>query len=277
MNMTTCVGALPYWDNFARVYEALVSPLIPTGDDLRFTEGAVENWACNHPGQRLDALLLGATPAIAGMRWPKGSWLTAIDRSMEIATIIWPGNIPGKRSVVCGDWLDLPLKQASCSVVIGDCAINCLRYPDGFRRLMASVRDVLRDDGIFVMRSFVQPDQQEDPEAVFADRFQCANFHHFKLRLMMAMQRSVEQGIPVNEVYRFWTSQRVDRESLSLRTGWDRREIETIELHNGPNTVHTFPTIQELQSVLGEFFGEMGKCVPSYPGGDLCPTLVLRP
>jgi hypothetical protein len=64
---------------------------------------------------------------------------------------------------------------------------------------------------------------------------------------------------------------------LSLRTGWERREIETIELHNGPNTIHTFPTIDELRSVLEEYFGEIRKCVPTYPGGNLCPTLVLRP
>jgi hypothetical protein len=275
--MTACVGALPYWDNFARIYEALASPLIPTREDLGFMEEAIDGWACKHPRARLNALLLGATPGIAGIQWPEGSLLTAIDRSMEIATSIWPGNTPGRRWMACGDWLDLPLRRASCSVVIGDCGINCLRYPDGFRRLAASVRHVLSDDGIFVMRAFVQPDQQEDPEAVFADRFQCANFHHFKLRLMMAMQRSVEQGIPVNEVYRFWTNQRVDKESLSVHTGWDRREIETIELHNGPNTVHTFPTLQEMSSVLDGFFGEISTSVPSYPGGDRCPTLVLRP
>jgi SAM-dependent methyltransferase len=275
--MTASVGALPYWDNFARFYEALVSPLIPTREDLGFTEEAIENWAYSHPRDRLNALLLGATPGLAGMNWPEGSRLTAIDRSMEIAKIIWPGNIPGQRSMVCGDWFNLPLGRESCSVVLADCSINCVRYPDGFRDLMASVRRVLRDDGILVMRAFVQPDQQEDPESVFADRFQCANFHHFKLRLMMAMQRSVEQGIPVNEVYRFWTSQCVDKELLSLRTGWERREIETIELHNGPNTIHTFPTIDELRSVLEEYFGEIRKCVPTYPGGNLCPTLVLRP
>jgi SAM-dependent methyltransferase len=275
--MTIDVATLPYWDNFARIYEALDSPLIPRREDLEFIEGAIKSWACSHPGERVSALLLGATPGIAAMRWPEGSLLTAVDRSMEIAKIIWPGNIPGKRSMMCGNWLDLPLRRASCGVVIGDCAINCLRYPDGFRGLAASVRNALNDDGIFVMRCFVQPDQQEDPEAVFADLFQCANFHHFKLRLMMAMQRSVETGVPVNEVYRFWNNHRVDKESLSLCTGWEPSEIETIELHNGPNTVHTFPTLGELQSVLDEFFSEIDTSVPSYPGGDLCPTLVLRP
>ena len=81
--MTASVGVLPYWDNFARFYEALVSPLIPTREDLGFTEEAVENWAYSHPRDRLNALLLGATPGLAGMNWPEGSWLTAIDRSIR--------------------------------------------------------------------------------------------------------------------------------------------------------------------------------------------------
>jgi hypothetical protein len=97
--MTAHVSAQPYWDNFVGTYEALGPPLVPTREDLRFMEEAVGNWACSHPGERLHALLLGVTPGIAGMRWPEGSLLTAIDRSMKMAKIIWPGNIPGKRGV----------------------------------------------------------------------------------------------------------------------------------------------------------------------------------
>ena len=239
-------------------------------------EEAVDAWACSHPGESLRALLLGVTPAIAGMRWPEDSLLIAVDHSIKMAKNVWPGNIPGKRLVLCGDWLALPLRSASCGVVIGD-GINCMSYPDGFRGLAESVRRGLRDDGIFVLRTFVRPNQQEDPEIVFADRFRCASFHHFKLRLMMAMQSDVEQGIAVNQVYRFWMNHDVDRDDLSRRTGWARRDIETIELHNGPNTVHTFPTLQELRSVLAGSFGEICTSVPPYLGGELCPTLVLRP
>jgi hypothetical protein len=265
----------PYWNHFAAVYSAFGPPLVPTEKDLRFMEGAVEGWACSHPGENLRALLLGVTPGVAGMQWPEGSLLVAIDRSIGMASGVWPGNIPGKRWVVCGDWFALPIGAPS-SVVIGDGVLNCLRYPDDFRRLAASVRGSLTHDGIFLLRTFVQADQREDPEAVFLDRFKCPNFHYFKLRLMMAMQRSVEQGIPLNEVYQFWTDQNVDREALSLRTGWPRSEIDTLETQKGRTTVFTFPTLHELRSLFAEYFGEIATLVPSYPGGERCPTMVLR-
>jgi hypothetical protein len=271
----THMSASPYWNNFAAVYRAFGLPLVPTQKDLRFMEGAVEGWACSHPGENLRALLLGVTPGIARMQWPEGSLLVAIDHSIGAASNVWPGNIPGRRWVVCGDWLALPIGAPS-SVVIGDGILNCLSYGD-FRRLAASVRDTLSDEGIFVLRTFVQADQREDPEVVFLDRFECSTFHHFKLRLMMAMQRGVEQGIPVNEVYRFWCNHNVDREALSLRTGWARSDIDTIDLQNGQSTVFTFPTLHDLRSLLAEYFGEIATLVPSYPGGDRCPTMVLRP
>jgi SAM-dependent methyltransferase len=274
--MTANLSSRSYWDNLANGYDALGPPLAPSPEDIRFMEEAVERWACSHRGKKLHALLLGVTPKIVGMRWPEGSQITGLDHSIEMAEHVWPGNDPEKRWVVCGDWLALPLRQSCCDVVIGD-GINCLRYPHGFHKLAASVRHGLSDDGIFLLRTFVQPKVQEDPEAVFADRLQCSSFHHFKLRLMMAMQHSVEQGIAVNEVYRFWIDHNVDRDALSLRTGWGRRGIDSIELHNGPNTVHTFPTLQQVRSVFTEFFAEIGTSIPSYPGGDRCPTFLLKP
>ncbi len=266
----------PYWNHFAAVYRAFGLPLVPTQQDLRFMEGAVEGWACSHPGVNLRALLLGVTPGIARMQWPEDSLLVAIDRSIGMAEGVWPGNIPRKRWVVCGDWLALPIGAPS-GVVIGDGILSCLSYPNDFCSLAASVRDSLTNDGIFVLRTFVQADQREDPEVVFLDRFECPNFHYFKLRLIMAMQRGVEQGIPLNEVYRFWTDHNVDREALSLRTGWNRSDIDTLHTQNGQNTVFTFPTLHELRSLLGEYFSEIATFVPSYPGGDRCPTMVLRP
>src|ERR1700691_4807012 len=90
----THMPAPPYWNHFAAVYRAFGLPLVPTQKDLRFMEGAVEGWAYSHPGENLRALLLGVTPGIAGMQWPEGSLLVAIDRSIGMVRDVWPGNIP---------------------------------------------------------------------------------------------------------------------------------------------------------------------------------------
>jgi hypothetical protein len=269
---------LSYWDTFADAYGRLDTPLTPSTVDLRVIEEAIEAWmAARNATPHLRALLLGVTPALAQMRLPEGSWLLAIDRSWEMASRIWPGDIRGSRWVVCADWMALPERPSSVDVVLADGSINCLRYPDGFRRLAASVREHLTDEGIFVLRSFVQPERQEEPLAVFGDLLQSPSFHHFKLRLLMAMQHSVERGIPVNDVYRFWTSREMDRDRLISRTGWPGEVIDTIELHRGPNTVFTFPRLDELRSVLSGFFTEVSCTLPGYPLGDRCPILVLRP
>jgi len=86
-----------------------------------------------------------------------------------------------------------------------------------------------------------------------------------------------QRGIPVHEVYRLWTTRRMKDEVLAARPDWEGRDIDTIELYTGPNTPHTFPSLQELRSVLHEFFDEVSALTPSYSLGDRCPTLVLRP
>lgn len=240
-------------------------------------EEAAFAWAAGHPGQRLRALLLGVTPDVVGMRWPEPTALLAVDNSVAMARAVWPGNIPGRRWVVCADWQALPRGESSCDLVVGDGSINCLRYPEGFRRLAAGLHGVLSDDGLFVLRCYLQPDLQESPQDVVDRIADIPSFHHFKFCLLMAMQPGVREGIAVHRVHQFWTSLKPEEEALAARTGWERAAIRTIELYRGANTVHTFPTLGELRTVLLEFFDEMSLTTPSYPLGDRCPTLVLKP
>jgi hypothetical protein len=190
---------------------------------------------------------------------------------------VWPADVPGGRQAVVADWFCLPIRDGSQSAVIGDGPVICVRYPDGLRELAWSVRRVLRADGVLLLRCFVQPARPEDPGEVMEQIAACASFHHFKMRLLMALQKNSREGIAVNDVYRYWTSQNVDVADLAARTGWDRKDIDTIELHNGPNTVHTFPTLEEIQEVLAPCFRESSINVPAYSLGERCPLLVLKP
>ena len=213
------------------------------------------------------------------MRWPEASSLIAVDNSFVMARTVWPGNIPSKRRAVCGDWLSLPQAHASSDVVLGDGSMNCVRYPEGFRALARSVRSVLRPDGFLLLRSFVQPEGKDSIELVFADllqgRFPTVN--HFKFRLLMAMQRSTEQGIVVDDVYREWVRRNINKNDLVTITGWEKQALRSIELYEGQDVVHTFPTVSELRSVLGEFFDEVSISNPAYFLGDRCPSFVLAP
>ncbi len=78
--------------------------------------------------------------------------------------------------------------------MIGDGAVNCVRYPDGLQELAWSVRRVLRAEGALLLRCFVQPAHPEDPGDVMEQIAACSSFHHFKMRLLMALQRNSVRG-----------------------------------------------------------------------------------
>ncbi len=268
-----------YWHNLATSYPALRWPLRPSSEDIRFMESEVATWAAAHSESSPNILLLGVTPEIADMQLPAASSLTAVDSSMAMARAVWPGNIPGKRQVSCGNWLALPLRHSACSVIIGDGSMNCLPYPDGYRKLAAEVCRVLSNEGIFILRCYIQPAVQERRDDVFADIFRepIPSFHHFKFRILMAMQQSPHVGIAVDEVYRDWADRNIDPRALTSRTGWEQSAIDTIELYRDSATVHTFPTLAEYRSVLGDFFDEVSQFNLPSNLGERCPILVLKP
>ena len=242
-------------------------------------EQATAELAGRHPASCLRGLLLGVTPAIAKMRWPRASSLLAMDSSAAMVQAVWPGNIPHRRWAVCGNWLDLPLRQGSLQVVIGDGSLNCLRYPDGFRSLAETISRVLADQGAFVVRYYVQPHKRESPEDVFADALSgtIPTFHHFKFRLLMATQQSARQGVAVKEVFDLWANRKLDQHLMNSRPGWTKQDVDMIQLYHDSDAVHTFPTLCEGRDVLREFFEEVSVSTPSYYSGDRCLTLVMRP
>ncbi|MCB0190031.1 MAG: methyltransferase domain-containing protein, partial [Caldilineaceae bacterium] len=116
-----------------------------------------------------NALLLGVTPAIATMKWPRRSRLLAVDSSEGMLDAIWPGDEPGVRLARAGNWLTLPVKSGSCTTVIGDCSFNCVAFPTVVQQLAASVARVLKEDGVLILRLYVQPERAHSLEQYFDD------------------------------------------------------------------------------------------------------------
>jgi hypothetical protein len=268
-----------YWDDFARSFANLGSPLRPSRQDTRFMQRAIAAWEALHPGECLDALLLGVTPEIAEMKWPEHSSLTAVDKSMPMVTRVWPGNVPGKRRVVCANWLMLPRRLSTCHIAAGDGSFNCLAYPYECRAVAEGISGVLHDGGILILRCYLQKAVPESPEDIYADlrRGAIGSFHAFKLRLLMALQDNPHEGIAVREAYQSWADRHLERGSLPSGEGWQESAIETIEYYKNSDTVYAFPTLAAMRAVIGEFFEEVSLSTPSYELGERCPTLVLRP
>src|ERR1700732_1268534 len=164
--MTAAINPRSFWYDLAKSYSALGPPLKPCPEDIAAMEIPTFELAARNETERVRALLLGVTPAIAEMRLPEGSSLLAVDTSAAMVQGVWPGDIPDRRWAVCGNWIDLPLRHDSCHLVFGDGSLNCVRYPEPFRSVAQTVSRVLNEQGFFVLRCYVQPDKRESPEDV---------------------------------------------------------------------------------------------------------------
>ena len=181
------------------------------------------------------------------------------------------------RGAVEGDWLWLPVRDASLDLAVGDGSLSALPYPDGYRKLASTLREKLKPGGALLLRAYVPPPAPEDPGDVMAELPRHTTFHEFKLRLLMALQRGPQEGTHLDEVYRYWSDWGIDRAALAAETEWRRDEIDTIDRYRGLKAVYTFPPRGELLALLEEYFPEVRVRVPSYPMGERCPTLVMRP
>ena len=108
---------------------------------------------------------------------------------------LWPGAQFG--TALCAEWSDPPLPAASQDIVVGDGCFSALVTRDEYRALVRAVRRIMRDDGIFLMRYFLRPDDAEPVGRVFDDLLNAriGNFHAFKWRLAMALHGSLDDGV----------------------------------------------------------------------------------
>ena len=223
-------------------------------------------------------LLLGATPRLANMRWPDGTMMLAVDSAMAFVRDVWPGDIPDRRRAVQGDWRALPVRDAAYDVVIGDGSLNCVRYPDGIRVAAEAVQRALGRHGLLALRLFVRPDICESPQELVQDvaAGRVETFNQFRFRLLMAMQRSVEEGVAVRDVHRFWQDLASRKDSVPTTPGWSGEDLQAIEPYRESPVVHTFPTLNEWRAVLSDRFEQLAVLPASYVLGDRCPIIVWR-
>lgn len=221
--------------------------------------------------------MLGATPELAGLPWPHGSTVVAVDRSPAMIQRIWPGYPESGQGGICGDWSRLPLPAHSCDLVLGDAPFTQLVYPAGYRKVARAVRDVLTLDGIATIRFFVKPEIAESPAQVLADLWagRIGNFHAFKIRLSMAVQRNVREGIALETIWSYWADA-VNPRELADCLGWSPSVIATMDNYRGLAVRYTFPTLAELREVLQNDLRESICHIPDYELGERCPMITFH-
>ena len=266
-----------HWDVNARQWGRLGAPLRPSPADV----DVVARVARERGGTAtapLRALLLGVTPEIATIAWPRGTRLVAVDRSADMIRGVWPrAGVPSAAEALRANWLALPVAPGSIDVAAGDACLNSLAYPAGYRALGRELRRALATEGRAVLRVFVQPDDRESLDGVADDLHEgrIGSFHAFKLRLLMALQETAERGVRLPDAWEAWRGLFPRPDALAGRLGWPRDVFTTIDVYRDTDASYSFPTLDELRAALGEALVERTREVSGYECASRCPSLVL--
>ena len=265
-----------HWNKHAQQWRYVKAPLRPCAEDIALIERAL---AENFPTETtLDALMLGVTPELAANSWMPALNLVAVDNTLAMIQSVWPEN-DAHRTVLCGNWLQLPLHDACMNLAMIDGGLPAISFPDAHQKLAMELRRVLKPGGLFVARIFARPDNTESVDDVLTaahDR-QIGNFHIFKWRLAMALQDgNANRGVRVDDVWRSVDKHFGHPARLAELTGWPINEISTIDAYRGSQASYHFPSIGEMVDALEDAFQCVDEKRGTYELAERCPILVFR-
>lgn len=261
----------------AQEWKHFGAPLRPCSEDVRQMEKIIAEKYSGDAGLRIQ--LCGVTPEIANMNWSVNSHLLAVEQSAEMIKEVWPGDLDSRRTAVQGDWLDTGSKRNHFDIVIGDGCFISFAYPQGYAALAKTVAEILKQDGLLLMRFFTQLEGKESSDNVFSELLagNIGSFHAFKWRLAMSLQQSSRQGVCLHDIYRAWLDAAIDEASLMAQTGWSQEAIDTISLYKDKKNHFAFATLSEVHETLAEHFVQESIYFPQYELGDRCPIISLCP
>lgn len=255
-----------HWNQLFRAWSRLRTPRRVPDEVI----AGVNELIARVPGP---TLMLGVTLGLAEV----GSDLTAFDRSETLIRTRWPGDTPTRRALV-GDWLAPPFAPSAFATCVGDGVFNSLAYPEQGTALLKSVATILRSGGLFVCRVFTMPDDGETVDSVIRStwRREINRFQSFKFRLAMAVAH--EHGnpnIPVQAVHQAFEASFADRDRLAAATGWDRQEIDSIDVYRDSAVSYSFPTRRQCEAMFPkEFVNVRFVALPNYEMAERYPLVV---
>jgi len=262
-----------YWEAIALNWKNVGSPLRPCRIDIENFSELIKRFG--GPGTR--ALILGVTPELYGLPWPANSAVFSADRSIEMIKAIWPGP---EEQATQANWLELPFPDNSFDCALCDGGLHLLQYPDEQKQLSASIARILKPGGRFIIRLFARPVPAEHTEAVFSD-LQAGNIpntHIFKLRLLMAMQDSPEEGILLKKVFEQIVREFGSLAGLQAATGWPAAEVSTLASYETSTNRYGFLTEEQSIEILHATGNlSLSRRIESrYPLGERCPVLSFK-
>ena len=266
------------WNDTASRFDDWGPPLRPCPEDIRIMLEMISDWHRLNGTAKPRVFLCGVTPEIVLMSWPFPIDLIGMDQAESMVQKVWPGDQPGIRRGVVGNWLASGLAAGSQDIVVGDGGFAFCTFPDAEKALMAELRRVLAPSGLFLYRHFAQLEAPEKLDEVIsaAKLGAIGSFHAFKWRLAMALQMGGASGVRQQEIWQAWMHAGIDP-SLLPQPGWSERAVSTIDLYEGKEARLYFPTVREFTALMAEAYTDIEVRYPTYELGERCPIIAARP
>ena len=277
----TATPATPesHWVRHAAQWGRVGSPLRPVDEDAALYWRAITLALAESDLAAARVLLLGVTPELTALPWPRGSSLLACDSSLAMLQYIWPlGRFSGTfAAALNADWLALPLAPGACHLVVGDGSLSNFSRVEDYRRCARELHRVLPPGGCLVLRLFCPPQEPESPDEVLADlrRGQVGGFHAYKWRLVMAIHAS-DENARLADVWKRWESAFPAPEAVASLSGWSPDAIRTLEAYRNAAARYSFYSLDEVRSLLAPEFEFLGATGPGYELGERCPIVSFR-
>jgi predicted dehydrogenase/SAM-dependent methyltransferase len=261
-----------FWQSAPKQWKHFGPPLRPCPEDIRVMENRVAQWMDETSANSCNVLLCGVTPEIVEMDWPAGTRLWAVEKSRAMIEEVWPAKQSKTKQPLQAEWTSLPFGPGSFDIVIGDGCFTSLEYPRLQLVLIESLRNVLRCNGLLIMRFFVQKDEPEQPDDIFRDILEdrIGSFHVMKWRLAMSLQESASEGVRVDDIWKVW-------DEAGITTDWPAQAVNTIDTYKGSDHRLIFTSRREIGELLSTSFEEVAYSEPGYELGERCPILVYSP
>jgi SAM-dependent methyltransferase len=266
------------WQSLMMQWNHLGPPLRPSWEVLQILQQEIDAWSAANGGGPARALVFGVTPEFPNLRWPGGSRIHAVDKSMQMIRFIWYFTARHAGGAVNAMWEDLPIRRNCIDMILGDGCFTLVPWPHGYRRVLESMHAVLKEGGRVLIRCHTQPENPESPEEVFADLAagRMPTFNAFKWRLLMSVHGLRADGVRLGDVWNAWHERGLGVDRLADEHGWHPATIRTMDFYRDSDIRYSFPREQEVRALCMRYFTELACRAPESEPGDRGRVLVLE-
>lgn len=257
------------WSGHSRNWDKFGPPLRPTtavADHMR--EQMIS-------GNRI--LMLGVTPELHAVF----DNIIAVDRDPDMIRNVWPGDTDTKTAIQ-GEWLQMRWPEGSFDGIACDGGLGMLEDPDDMRYFQSLCMRWLKPGGTVVHRLFERPTGRyaitRERLLLEVDDHDRVNWHAFKwLMAFNICDVKDDSNLGLVEIMDLFNDMFPDRDALSIRTGWSRESIDTIDLYAGSDKVSYFGTREEYAATIpGSAIDVSFRVIPGYDLSEHCPIMRWR-